>query len=604
MHRTRRTPLGLLLSVWILASCDDSGKEAGTAGNTDAGAPTDGGGTDAKRPDGPASDRANPANTDAHAADGPVVMRELRCGDPEAACCDGNTCKDGGCCVAARCVAEMGNCAPLAATCKAGSCGGCGGVGQICCSGACTGASTICEGTVCVRCGGAGEPCCASSPADSFAGAIDPRSGRVRAVCSGDGLVCGSNNRCLACGAPGQPCCGDGGCRGGGCCYGSACVAAGQSCGSLPPGSGSNNVAPGGLCENGACTSCGRKDQPCCGTGAGASCHEPGQACKAGRCGSCGGPGELCCPTNGPSPGCDHGYLCALGPNVCQKCGGVGEPCCPGGGCSGNGCCLAGRCHGDGDGCLVNGVVFGACQSGRCGCGKTGEPCCPSFQTGVPVGPACSQPDATCSGYGAGKPGTCARCGVRGGPCCPGQRCTEAGAICLTGYPEPPEGICQACGGSGEVCCPGTIACNGADLLCLASAGRLRCTRCGTASPAVGPPVPCCGGNTCTDGSCCVTGPTNTPFCAGINNACVAVPGTCGANNSCGGCGGLNEPCCGNQCTAAGTHCPSIAPYVCSPCGKAGQPCCRRYRDTTSEPPACEGALKCTFADGAQVCAP
>src|SRR5262245_59822445 len=85
----------------------------------------DGGSVDAPAGvDGPGVQGDAPANTpDAQA-----------CGGDGLACCPGNVCNQGGCCVANKCVAAGGSCGTAGGTCTAGSCSGCGAAGEPCCA--------------------------------------------------------------------------------------------------------------------------------------------------------------------------------------------------------------------------------------------------------------------------------------------------------------------------------------------------------------------------------------------------------------------------------------------------------------------------------------
>jgi hypothetical protein len=593
----RGASLAYILGFWSLAAgCRTvavDGHDAADDRRLD-GLAREGGGRDLREP------TADAPMGNMEQTDGPDALRDARqaldaqvpreaCGDPNGPCCEGNSCKNGGCCISGRCVPSGGSCAPIEGTCQAGSCGACGGLGQTCCAGStCTGAGTACLGSVCARCGGAGDPCCAPA-----AGSSDTLGGRVRGVCSVENLVCGSAGRCVGCGNPSEPCCPGSACRDGSCCFADACVGSGQACGS----SGSTGMPVGGTCSGGRCSACGGRDQQCCGFGTSGNCYEPNQTCRTGRCTNCGGPGETCCPPTQTTPACTAGFICAASANLCQKCGGPGEPCCPGSTCSGANCCLAGRCHLAGDTCRIDSVSFGVCQDGRCGCGKLSEPCCP--QTAGFVQPRCTDPDTACTGGSFSSTGTCAKCGGPGAPCCPGQLCNEPGLACLGSAGE---GICQRCGGPGELCCPGTVRCNGSDTVCVGQSSSARCVKCGTASPTSGGRVPCCAGNQCRDGSCCVNEEFNTPFCVAVNSSCLVVSGVCGSNGSCGGCGGVGQPCCsGRYCTGSGTMCSSTGSgSTCIPCGRLGQPCCSRY--SSSALPPCEGSLKCTQVSGVSQC--
>ena len=94
----------------------------------------------------------------------------------------------------------------------------------------------------------------------------------------------------------------------------------------------------------------------------------------------------------------------------------------------------------------------------------------------------------------------------------------------------------------------------------------------GSSVPACGQPgTPCCDGNGCVGGGCCVS-----RICMAENSACVTLgDGICKAG-SCGACGGPQQPCCGanpatGSCTSAGTTCES---GTCVQCGDLGGACC------------------------------
>jgi hypothetical protein len=84
---------------------------------------------------------------------------------------------------------------------------------------------------------------------------------------------------------------------------------------------------------------------------------------------------------------------------------------------------------------------------------------------------------------------------------------------------------------------------------------------------------PCCAGNSCQGGGCCVS-----DICMAPGGTCVGLGGgTCNAG-ACGACGGLGLPCCGadggsgsGSCTAPNTRCSA---GICAPCGEAGSACC------------------------------
>ena len=132
--------------------------------------------------------------------------------------CDGNRCPNNGgtagCCDNGACVPSGSTC-PTGGTCgtpTASSCGGCGGLGETCCSGSvCTAGWSTCSGGFCVECGAPGSPggCCMEA---------------TGGYC-GQGFVCmpGSPNQCIPCGASGQACCAGGSCNSGAACNGSTC---------------------------------------------------------------------------------------------------------------------------------------------------------------------------------------------------------------------------------------------------------------------------------------------------------------------------------------------------------------------------------------------
>jgi hypothetical protein len=592
-------------------------------------------------PDAPVVPDASPRDVAADAGGGgPLVS--VQCGGPQEFCCAGNTCTGGGCCVEGRCLENGSFCAPYPGVCTDGGCGGCGAPGQPCCGASrCTAPSSHCAPSAtssdlaCRRCGTAvGEPCClpAGTSSDGWYGAL---------FCPGAGLACdatGSPTRCVACGGPGQPCCPGARCTGGGCCYDGKCVPAGQDC--------DLDAARGGFCSNGRCSTCGGDDQLCCGAAGSpdAVCHSPGRSCQGNRCATCGGAGEQCCPDPGNAHGsCGSGLVCGTAwksAAICQRCGGPGQSCCGDGACAGGNCCLAGRCQAEGDSCLARMVSYGTCRAGRCGCGGKDEVCCPVFN-GRSV---CTEPGTVCTGIvNAGDKGTCKPCGETGAPCCAGGTCRDPGAGCLAQNGDP---TCVACGDKDQRCCPGTNdrpLCKDTSLVCEPGADGLarcqpcgvagsycckagtrstcqepetvcadlgsgpRCYRCGTASQDARL-TPCCPGNICKDGSCCVgrTGRLanafqQAPVCIGVGASCPGTSGSCDSGGSCGGCGGPDQPCCGTGtamegrfCSAPGTVC-RPAPggdFTCRPCGQRDQPCCRT--DYTLFP-ICVGNLRCTF---------
>lgn len=277
------------------------------------------------------------------------------CGDPGFACCAGNGCKAGGCCVDSICMAEGGTCATLGGgTCAAGACGTCGGPGLACCtsgtgSGSCTAPDTLCSGGTCERCGSVGYNCCAAGAGGA-------------GVCNDANSLCGANNKCTACGIPGAPCCAGDTCSGG-CCYANTCVAENGACGSNA-----------GTCQAGRCSGCGNASQPCCSKD---TCYN-GLLCKSGTCNPCGGSGQDCCPASSTAGQCKAGLACVGNgaAAVCAVCGGAGDYCCTGSTPCNSGCCslTTHRCVADTSSC--GSLDGGAGSDGPMSqCATGGSPC-------------------------------------------------------------------------------------------------------------------------------------------------------------------------------------------------------------------------------------
>jgi hypothetical protein len=138
--------------------------------------------------------------TGACAAPGLVCVRDQfarpttcqSCGAPGERCCAGLTCNGDACCVQsareATCAAAGDSC--YGDSCDDGSCGGCGGTGQPCCSVGgkllCTAPGATCAGTTCQPCGREGEPCCYVNQATSGNGCEAPlRCDQTTFVCGG-----------------------------------------------------------------------------------------------------------------------------------------------------------------------------------------------------------------------------------------------------------------------------------------------------------------------------------------------------------------------------------------------------------------------------------
>jgi hypothetical protein len=156
------------------------------------------------------------------------------------------------------------------------------------------------------------------------------------------------------------------------------------------------------------------------------------------------------------------------------------------------------------------------------------------------------------------------------------------------------------CGHIEDRCCP-DLSCVDAETVCVGSdPGTALCKRCGRSQGAT--ILPCCPGNRCLDGSCCVHLQTANvgPFCIGVGSVCFDTNSRCQASGSCGpGCGAAGQPCCEAlgtpYCSASGTACmraTGAAAPSCVACGQAGQPCCQQVASPYSIPP-CAVGLRC-----------
>jgi hypothetical protein len=97
----------------------------------------------------------------------------VACGGSGEACCDGQACDGGGCCVDGLCVDEGESCGDDAGLCAGGGCedGACGRIGEACCDGdiGCSAPFAVCgAGDVCTSCGGEGDPCCGNVCNDPY----------------------------------------------------------------------------------------------------------------------------------------------------------------------------------------------------------------------------------------------------------------------------------------------------------------------------------------------------------------------------------------------------------------------------------------------------
>jgi len=97
------------------------------------------------------------------------------CGLPDAKCCPGNRCNNGGCCTGGTCTPAFNMCPGEAASCLSTTCGSvCGGLKENCCGdagGYCVRELTICTRTdasaKCESCGITGLPCCRDNYCES-----------------------------------------------------------------------------------------------------------------------------------------------------------------------------------------------------------------------------------------------------------------------------------------------------------------------------------------------------------------------------------------------------------------------------------------------------
>jgi hypothetical protein len=227
------------------------------------------------------------------------------------------------------------------------------------------------------------------------------------------------------------------------------------------------------------------------------------------------------------------------------ECGIPGKVCCPGGTCGGGACCIDSLCIHDGTACGVGKI----CRDSSCVvCGIGGQPCCAN--------------------------NVCAA-----GCCEPATRqCVAVGTICGAGQCML-GGACGTCGGTaGRCCATGTTPASGQMVkkaagcskgpgVCDDDGNGATCKSCGLNNQ------PCCAVNSCADG-CCVLG-----VCHSNNTSCRwGLSGSCKAGSCADGkCGGVNQPCCSDTCTAPNTRCLPLAnspDKTCQPCGGKDERCC------------------------------
>ena len=216
----------------------------------------------------------------------------VACGASGQACCTGNVCNGGGCCI------------PMTPDGGGGAQRICVGAGQTCTGTGVTGTCSAgsCSNTVGAACGGANQACCGGTPA------ADGGVGGVGGFCTATGMRC-TGGLCIACGTAGEACCQGGTNQ---CVSPLACL----------PGDGGTT-----------CQACGGSGQPCCANdtcNTGLGCNNPTGANGAGTCDACGASGAACCAGGN----CQTGSLCGGqvdgGGGTCQACGGAGQQCCPG----------------------------------------------------------------------------------------------------------------------------------------------------------------------------------------------------------------------------------------------------------------------------------
>jgi hypothetical protein len=154
-------------------------------------------------------------------------------------------------------------------------------------------------------------------------------------------------------------------------------------------------------------------------------------------------------------------------------------------------------------------------------------------------------------------------------------------------------GSCTAgtftCGGDMENCCTsgGGAYCTSPGLACVPRFGPDLCEACG------GPGEPCCPGQACDGGGCCVDND-----CVAPGASCGGTAGLCSAGSCAGGtCGRPGQPCCpgGIGCSAPYAVC--VGGSVCETCGNSGDRCC-------SPDNHCNGSLVCTALAGPDLCMP
>ncbi len=198
-----------------------------------------------------------------------------------------------------------------------------------------------------------------------------------------------------------------------------------------------------------------------------------------------------------PGPDAGSAQDATVGVDAGPACGAPGESCCRGDTCGGGGCCVDQKCVAPGTACAHG---LGVCASGSCGtCGGVGQACCEEVLSDVCSGvmpncPGCTAPGTSCSSTTGG--GTCQACGAIGQRCCGVSICLDALALCGT------DGTCSAqCGQPGQPCCQGQTCGGGGCCLVSNTTGGDSCASASTCSTCGQTGQPCCADSACAVGT-------------------------------------------------------------------------------------------------------
>ena len=295
-----------------------------------------------------------------------------------------------------------------------------------------------------------------------------------------------------------------------------------------------NGICVSGVGDMGTgCFPCGGPGMFCCYGGDGGIC--------LGTTGECcvtvaGAAAKICIPHGAPLPGptSTSPYICING-SLTTSCGNSSQPCCPGNICNNDGgCCVGNRCVANGGLCAKGVTVLG---DYLCSAGA----CKPSVGSGF----GCGTSDTTSSSCCSGDPSNNA------------NYCTASQHACVDGGIFT-SGVCAKCGEVTQPCCDGNLCLSGG---CCVHAGpadlRGKCViQGGKCSPGMR-----CFANNCVPEQC-------VPGC-GPNKTYLGASKGCG-NQGQAGCGGAyNCPAAYSMSTASG----------CEACGGKDQPCCPGFRD-------------------------